>query len=179
MRAAPSPATAVSPPAAALHGDAGALTPSSSPAPAPAELPTEFGWRRMPSSLLCEPTGLPHGDGGAPDGRPAGFANVQGRIDKEAVRRGIQAHIPEVQDCYEAILKGSPPFPRGRVRVRFAIDGAGQVRHSCVVDTTLGNATCERCIADAVLGWRFPKPVGGGWVVVVYPFVLEAADDGR
>jgi len=35
-------------------------------------------------------------------------------------------------------------------------------------DAGVGN-----CIAQAVKRWQFPKPEGGGSVIVTYPFVLE------
>ena len=37
------------------------------------------------------------------------------------------------------------------------------------------NPALECCINNAVHGWRFPPPEGGGIVVVTYPFVLEQA----
>ena len=46
---------------------------------------------------------------------------------------------------------------------------------SKVQTSTLGNARVDQCIADAVRRWGFPKPKGGGIVVVSYPFVLQAA----
>jgi hypothetical protein len=175
LRTSPRPAPPAAAPALVAHGDAAAPAPPS----APEELPVEFGWRRQPPSVLCEQPELPANDAGTPAPRAPGIANVRGSMDKEAIRRVIQAHIPAVKDCYESILTGSPPFPEGKVRVRFAIDGAGSVRHSCVIESTLRNTTCERCIVDDLLKWEFPKPWGAGWVVVDYPFVLVPADDRK
>jgi hypothetical protein len=38
-----------------------------------------------------------------------------------------------------------------------------------VKDSNVGS-----CIASAVRRWQFPKPPGGGTVIVTYPFVLAA-----
>jgi hypothetical protein len=39
----------------------------------------------------------------------------------------------------------------------------------------MNNVPAEQCIAAAVRRWEFPKPQGGGIVVVTYPFVLKSA----
>ena len=46
---------------------------------------------------------------------------------------------------------------------------------SVVQNSTMGNPEVEQCIAGAVRRWEFPKPQGGGIVIVSYPFVLKAA----
>jgi hypothetical protein len=51
----------------------------------------------------------------------------------------------------------------------------GQVLSSIVESSTLGNARVESCTAQAVRRWEFPRPVGGGLVMVSYPFVLTPA----
>jgi hypothetical protein len=59
--------------------------------------------------------------------------------------------------------------------VQFTIAGTGQVIASMVQSSTLNNGAVEQCIAQAVRRWEFPKPQGGGIVVVTYPFVLKAS----
>jgi hypothetical protein len=39
----------------------------------------------------------------------------------------------------------------------------------------MNNPNVEQCIAQAVRRWEFPKPQGGGIVIVSYPFVLKSA----
>ena len=53
--------------------------------------------------------------------------------------------------------------------------GTGQVVASLVQSSTLNSMPVEQCIAQAVRRWEFPKPQGGGIVVVTYPFVLKAS----
>jgi hypothetical protein len=36
------------------------------------------------------------------------------------------------------------------------------------------NPIIDRCIVNAILRWEFPRPIGGGWVLVEYPFRLVA-----
>ena len=44
-----------------------------------------------------------------------------------------------------------------------------------VQTSTMKNRNVEQCIAAAVRRWLFPKPKGGGIVIVSYPFVLKSS----
>jgi metallo-beta-lactamase class B len=100
---------------------------------------------------------------------------------KDIVRSIIRRHINEVKACYEEELAHKPGLA-GRMLVQFSVSGAGKVIDSVLVSSTLGNARVERCGVMAVRRWQFPKTVGGGIVIINYPFVFEpdarAADDG-
>jgi hypothetical protein len=102
-----------------------------------------------------------------------GQPNVIGSLDKELIRRVIRQHMNEVKFCYEKELTRDSSL-NGRVVVKFAIGGMGQVMSSLVESSTLANHTGEKCIADAVRRWQFTKPQGGV-VIVSYPFVLKPA----
>lgn len=109
----------------------------------------------------------------APDVVP-GTAQVRGSLDKEIIRRIIRRHLNEVKFCYEKeLMKKADLF--GRVMIQFTIAGTGQVVASVVQNSTMNNPPVEQCIAAAVRRWEFPKPQGGGIVIVSYPFVLKAA----
>ena len=109
----------------------------------------------------------------APDVVP-GTAQVRGSLDKEIIRRIIRRHLNEVKFCYEKeLMKKADLF--GRVMIQFTISGTGQVIASIVQQSTMNNPPVEQCIAGAVKRWEFPKPQGGGIVIVSYPFVLKAA----
>jgi TonB family protein len=106
----------------------------------------------------------------APDVIP-GQANVRGSLDKEIIRRIIARHINEVRYCYEQELTKKPDLG-GRVMVQFTIAASGQVIASVLQNSTMGNARVENCTVQAVRRWEFPKPLGGGIVIVSYPFVM-------
>ena len=109
----------------------------------------------------------------SPDVVP-GTAEVRGSLDKEIIRRIIRRHINEVKFCYERELVRNAGLV-GRVMIQFTIAGTGQVMASLVQSSTLNSMPVEQCIAQAVRRWEFPKPQGGGIVVVTYPFVLKAS----
>lgn len=99
-------------------------------------------------------------------------ATVTGSLDKDIIRRIVRAHINEVRYCYNQGLVKDPKLS-GKVTVSFSIGGTGKVTSSKVKSTTLGDENVGTCVAKAVKRWKFPRPTGGGVVVVSYPFVLS------
>jgi len=99
-------------------------------------------------------------------------AEVQGALDKDIIRRIVRAHINEVRYCYNQAL-ARDPNAKGRVAVQFTIGGTGKVPTAVVQESTMKDPAVGSCIAQAVKRWTFPKPEGGGSVIVSYPFVLE------
>jgi TonB family protein len=113
----------------------------------------------------------------APDVIP-GQANVRGSLDKEIIRRIIRRHINEVKYCYETELTKKADLS-GRVSVQFTIAATGQVIASVLQSSTMGNVRVENCVVQAVRRWEFPKPMGGGIVIVSYPFNFTAGGSGE
>ncbi len=104
----------------------------------------------------------------------AGTAVIQGSLDKELIRRVIKRHIAQIRYCYERELQSSPGL-FGKVATRFVISAAGRVQQAKVEQTTLKNAKVERCVLSKIRTWRFPKPKGGGIVIVKYPFIFKTS----
>lgn len=113
----------------------------------------------------------------APDVIP-GQANVRGSLDKEIIRRIIRRHINEVKYCYETELTKKADLS-GRVSVQFTIAATGQVIASVLQSSTMSNVRVENCVVQAVRRWEFPKPMGGGIVIVSYPFNFTAGGSGE
>ena len=102
-----------------------------------------------------------------------GVAQVVGGLDKDLIRRVVRAHINEVRYCYNQGLARDPNL-KGRVAVQFQIGSTGKVPTAIVSETDVKDNNVGSCIASAVRRWQFPKPPGGGTVIVTYPFVLAA-----
>lgn len=100
------------------------------------------------------------------------MAQVKGALDKDIIRRIVRAHINEVRHCYNQGLVRDPNL-KGRVAVQFTIGPTGKVPVAVVAQSSLKDGSVANCVAKAVKRWTFPKPQGGGNVVVTYPFVLE------
>lgn len=97
---------------------------------------------------------------------------IMGSLDKEIIRRVIKENLSQIRYCYERELAKSPGL-YGKVQVKFIIAATGLVSNSQIDDSTMKNANVEQCIAQKVRGWRFPKPKGGGIVIVTYPFIFK------
>lgn len=104
----------------------------------------------------------------------AGAPIIMGSLDKELIRRVIREHLPQIRYCYEKELTRNPGL-FGKVSTQFTISAEGSVQSAEVTkgDSTLNNAEVERCITSKIRTWVFPKPKGGGVVIVKYPFIFK------
>ncbi len=97
---------------------------------------------------------------------------IMGSLDKGIIQRVIRANMAQIRYCYERELARSPGL-YGKVIVKFVIAATGRVSNAQVVETTMKNEALEQCLIKKVRSWRFPKPRGGGIVIVSYPFVFK------
>lgn len=97
---------------------------------------------------------------------------VVGSLDKELIRKVIHANRGQIRFCYDSQLNRFPNL-NGKVAIRFMISPEGTVKQATVAQTTVNNAELEACVAGRVHTWIFPKPKGGGMVVVTYPFIFK------
>ncbi|WP_309893303.1 adventurous gliding motility protein GltG [Archangium sp.] len=109
-------------------------------------------------------------------GIAADEATVTGSLDKELIRQVIARNRGQIKYCFESLLNRFPKLG-GKVAIRFTIASEGNVVTSSVAQSTAGNSELEQCVAGRVRTWAFPKPKGGGSVVVTYPFIFKAAGE--
>lgn len=118
-----------------------------------------------------ETVGAGHRDGEVEAPAPT----LTGRLSKEVIQRVIRAHLGQVRYCYEKSLLHQPTLA-GKVVVRFTVDAEGAVKEVAdVSEPPFPAPEVPACITGHLKTWRFPKPEGGGVVVVTYPFILEPA----
>ena len=77
-----------------------------------------------------------------------------------------------VRACYKRHIRKHPSVS-GAVTVRFIIDPEGQVKTAAISESSIGVHAIHECVLDAVKRQSFPKPPGGGIVVVNSPFILR------
>jgi hypothetical protein len=89
-------------------------------------------------------------------------------LDPAIIRRLIRRNINKIQYCYEQELVAQPGL-EGRVNVRFSIGADGKVTQS----TGSGMPPVDACVAGVIAAIEFPRPTGGGVVMVNYPFIFK------
>jgi TonB family protein len=98
---------------------------------------------------------------------------VFGSLDKEVIRKIIHENREQIRACYETALTRKSDL-KGKVSVKFTISAEGPVSAAEIVADTPGDHPLAECVANAVKTWTFPKPQGGGVVIVTYPFIFGA-----
>lgn len=91
-------------------------------------------------------------------------------LPKDAIRQVVQQNVSHVKHCYEWYLNVDETTA-GRLSVKFIIAEDGSIAKVSSHSTTLPRAV-QSCVRGYVAGWKFPKPKGGGIVIVTYPFML-------
>jgi TonB family protein len=105
---------------------------------------------------------------------PVEFKVNEGSLDRDLVRKVIQGNKGQIRACFESLLNKYPELG-GTVQTQFTIGPNGQVLESKVTQTSTGSKELDLCVASRVRLWQFPKPKGGGMVVVSYPFLFKQA----
>ena len=77
-------------------------------------------------------------------------------------------HYMELRSCYEAQLKDNPQL-QGMVEVELTIDSNGHIREGRITNDTMGNPDLQFCIAQRILGWKFP-PHADESLTIQFPF---------
>jgi hypothetical protein len=98
--------------------------------------------------------------------------SARGSLSKKEIRAVIVRNLHQVRDCYE-LAQTAWPDVRGKVRVKFVIGPDGRVPLSAISLNQTGIEALGCCIQNFPRHWQFPRPQGGGIVIVDYPFMLE------
>lgn len=98
---------------------------------------------------------------------------IQGSLSKEEIGRVIRRNLARFKYCYEKQLNANPNL-QGKIAVYFTIAPTGDVADASVRETSMNEENVESCVVKVMRSLKFPKPRGGGIVVVTYPFVFAA-----
>ena len=96
-----------------------------------------------------------------------------GALDKGLIEGVIKADMASVQACYQAALNARPDLETQLV-IKFVIQGDGTVSSARIKSTEMPDEPLEGCLIGRFEALRFPEPVGGGSVIVSYPFLFES-----
>ncbi len=95
-----------------------------------------------------------------------GKATVTGELDSNLIRLRMHRKVPRIQHCYEKQLLVHPSLKAGIVSTRFEIDSSGKVQSASAKGIS---KQVSDCVVGVIRSIRFPKPKGGGVVLVLYP----------
>ncbi len=98
---------------------------------------------------------------------------VLGSLDRQDIDTEIKRNLSDVRGCYQREL-GRNPGLAGKVIVKFVIATDGSVSSAETKSSTLGSPAVEACVNSKFMKFAFPKPKGGGVVIVSYPFVFNS-----
>ncbi|MCW5805869.1 MAG: AgmX/PglI C-terminal domain-containing protein [Deltaproteobacteria bacterium] len=129
------------------------------------------GWGTIGTGKIG--TGIGYGPGGrrrapGPTTSVGAAADVKGDLDTAIIRRYIKRNLAKISYCYEKELAAQPTLA-GSVKIEFTIGPDGKVKKS----TGSGMSSVQTCVAAVISGIEFPRPQGGGSVVVSYPFTFR------
>ena len=105
-------------------------------------------------------------------GRLSGEAIILGSLDKSLIDEVIKRHMNQIRYCYQRELTKKPDLG-GKVTVKFVISATGGVSKASIKSSSLGDKTVESCVTSRFMRFTFPKPKGGGIVIVSYPFIFS------
>lgn len=98
---------------------------------------------------------------------------IKGALSKSEIGRVIRRNLSRFKYCYEKQLNANPNLA-GKISVYFTIAPTGSVANATVRESSMKDAKVEGCVTKTMRTLKFPKPKGGGIVVVTYPFVFAA-----
>ena len=102
---------------------------------------------------------------------PDGHKVLGDGLSKSLVGEHLTRRWNQFKFCYSRQLDRDPNL-WGKVTVNFTIHGNGRVREAMVINSSLNNANVEECVLRTIRRIIFPRPQGGGEVIVTYPFLF-------
>lgn len=99
---------------------------------------------------------------------------ITGSLDKSVLQRVIRKHSRRVKALYERQLKANPGLS-GKVVVKLVIGADGLVKKAEITRSTMKAPDFERDLLKILKTLKFPKPPGGGEIVLNYPFIFRSA----
>ena len=100
--------------------------------------------------------------------------DVEGSIDKEAIRRVVRSNQSQLERCHSMVLQNNPSI-QGRIRVQWTIENS-RVTNVVIKSNDSGSRKLANCLASRLKNWRFIGAVPKGGVGnVTFPFVFTGS----
>ncbi|MBN2496423.1 MAG: AgmX/PglI C-terminal domain-containing protein [Deltaproteobacteria bacterium] len=99
--------------------------------------------------------------------------SVRGSLDQAVVRRVLRRYRRMLSFCVE---RAKEPKLAGTIEASWVIAGSGRVSKVTKIEGSLKNERVRACVRRVILRMRFPKPAGGGVVIVTQPMRFSRAE---
>ncbi|MCB9680772.1 MAG: AgmX/PglI C-terminal domain-containing protein [Alphaproteobacteria bacterium] len=96
---------------------------------------------------------------------------TMGGLSRDQIDRVVKARLNTIRFCYQRELTRDPSLG-GKLVIKFTVARDGTVSAASAAQNTVGSASVAACVTERFFAMTFPEPVGGGIVVVRYPFVF-------
>lgn len=101
-----------------------------------------------------------------------GGSLVLGSLDKGQIRRVIRRHRGAFKRAYERSLRSNVRLS-GKLVFKITIGANGRVQQAEIEVDTVGDEIFAKAVLRILRRMRFPKPAGGGSVVIKYPLIFK------
>ena len=92
-------------------------------------------------------------------------------LEKGVIEATIAEDMSRIRRCYQKVLRENPSVA-GKLVVSFTIGANGKVVDALTESSELSDPRVEACVVERFRRLRFPKPRGGGIMIVNYPFLF-------
>lgn len=89
-----------------------------------------------------------------------GVVVVNGKLERDIVRRVARGRFPAIRRCYELGWQQNPKL-QGRVTVKFAIDQKGEIAQVADGGSEISDANVVNCVTRQFAVMKFPAPESG------------------
>ena len=97
---------------------------------------------------------------------------ILGALDRSLTMKVIDQNLGRLKYCYQREVTNNPSL-KGKITVKFVVAKDGTVSKANIESSSMRNPKVEDCLTKAFMRFTFPKPKGGGMVIVSYPFAFQ------
>lgn len=101
-----------------------------------------------------------------------GSWDCEGQLERSAITSVIDAHRPQIQDCYQRQLKLDNTL-RGSMQLQLRVTQSGAV-DAVQVGGSLRNREVFACVRNVATRMQFERVTGGNCAIVAVPFSFSA-----
>ncbi|MRG97113.1 AgmX/PglI C-terminal domain-containing protein [Polyangium spumosum] len=96
---------------------------------------------------------------------------LSGTLSDEQIQAAVNENVKAFDACY-SIGADKEGKLAGTVTIQATVGPLGAVNEASVKKSTVKNSKVDDCVRDAFKTIKFPRPAGGGTVMITYPMTF-------